>query len=174
MNSVTSISLELGCCQSTPQPPLPTTGRSPCENPRVGGEVHTGNEQVGPEPSAPPGQPNEVDSRPDARFSFANERTFLAWIRTALALVVAGLAITQLLPPFRDIPGGRRIVGVPLILLGATLAFTSYRKWAGNERALRLGQPIPYSRLPRILAVVITVAAVVAVVFVLLSHEPRL
>ena len=42
-------------------------------------------------------------TEPDARFTFANERTFLAWNRTALALVVAGLAIAQLLPPF---PGG--------------------------------------------------------------------
>ena len=50
----------------------------------------------------------------DARFSYANERTFLAWNRTALALVTAGLAVTQLLPPF-DVPGGRRMIGIPLI-----------------------------------------------------------
>jgi putative membrane protein len=35
---------------------------------------------------------------PDVRFSFANERTFLAWNRTALALIATGIAATQLLP----------------------------------------------------------------------------
>jgi putative membrane protein len=45
-------------------------------------------------------------TEPDARFTFANERTFLAWNRTAVALVVAGLAITQLLPPSPGSPAG--------------------------------------------------------------------
>jgi putative membrane protein len=138
---------------------------------REGGE---GQGRAAPQASSGVDQRSDAGSEPDARFSFANERTFLAWIRTALALVVAGLAITQLLPPFRDIPGGRRIVGVPLIVLGAVLAFTSYRKWDASERALRLRQPIPQSRIPRVLAAVITLAAVVAVIFVLLSHESRL
>ena len=48
--------------------------------------------------------------QPDVQLSFANERTFLAWERTALGLITAGLAITQLLPSF-DFPGGRRLIG---------------------------------------------------------------
>ena len=44
-------------------------------------------------------------TEPDPRFTFANERTFLAWSRTALALVVvAGLGVVQLLPPFPGVP----------------------------------------------------------------------
>ena len=53
-------------------------------------------------------------TEPDVQLSFANERTFLAWERTALGLITAGLAITQLLPSF-DFPGGRRLIGLPLI-----------------------------------------------------------
>ena len=51
----------------------------------------------------PPGKTSE-GTEPDPRFTFANERTFLAWSRTALALVVAGLGVVQLLPPFPGVP----------------------------------------------------------------------
>src|SRR3954468_12177273 len=88
----------------------------------------------------------DVGEEPDPRFSYANERTFLAWCRTALALMTAGLAITQLLPPF-DIPGGRRLIGIPLIVAGTVLAAGSLLQWARNERAMRLGRPLPRSYL---------------------------
>jgi putative membrane protein len=106
---------------------------------------------------------------PDARFTFANERTFLAWNRTALALVVAGLAIAQLLPPFPGVPFGRHLLAVPLIALGAILSVAGYSEWRRNQRALRQGQPLPRSSLPRILATSITAMAGIATVVVLLS-----
>jgi putative membrane protein len=104
-----------------------------------------------------------VGSEPDPRFSYANERTFLAWNRTSLALIAAGLAVTSLLPQF-EFTYGRRIIGVPLIVLGAILAFTSYRRWEDNERAMRLKQPLPPSRLPLVLAIGIGIASIVAAV----------
>jgi putative membrane protein len=106
---------------------------------------------------------HELGAEPDPRFSYANERTFLAWNRTALALVAAGLAATSLLPEF-SVPGGRRLIGVPMIALGALLSIISYRRWDDNERAMRLGEPLPRSRLGLILAVGIAAAAVVATV----------
>lgn len=105
-----------------------------------------------------------VGEDPDERFSFANERTFLAWNRTALALVTAGLAITQLLPSF-GIAGGRQIIGLPLIALGAVLAWLSYREWVANERALRLKEPLPPSRLPIVVSAVVMATGTVALVF---------
>src|SRR6266536_6058145 len=117
---------------------------------------------------------HDEGTEPDARFTFANERTFLAWNRTAVALVVAGLAITQLLPPFPGIPGGRHIVGVPLIVLGIILSLTSYRQWARNQRALRLGQPLPSSNLPRLLTLLVAGVAATAAVLVLVSQGPGL
>jgi putative membrane protein len=105
----------------------------------------------------------ELGPEPDVRFSYANERTFLAWNRTALALVAAGLAITSLLPEF-SVPGGRRLIGVPLIVLGAVLAVASYRRWDANERAMRTGEPLPPSHLGLVLTVGIALASLVAAV----------
>jgi putative membrane protein len=108
-------------------------------------------------------------TEPDARFTFANERTFLAWTRTALAFVVAGLAIVQLLPPFPGVPWGRHLLGVPLIVLGGVIAVVSYIQWSKNQHALRHAGPMPRSVLPQILAVTITAMAIVAAVVLLIS-----
>jgi putative membrane protein len=106
-----------------------------------------------------------VGTEPDPRFSYANERTFLAWCRTALALMTAGLAITQLLPGF-DLPGGRRLVGLPLIAAGVVLATGSLVQWVRSERAMRLGQPLPRSPLVPAVAGVVALSAGLALVLV--------
>lgn len=124
---------------------------------------------MGSDPTRPAGRgrlASEVDegTEPDARFTFANERTFLAWHRTALALVVAGLAIVQLLPPFPGVPWGRHALAIPLIVLGGVLAPASYVEWRRHQRALRRGEPMGRSILPRVLAVAITAIAIFAAV----------
>jgi len=117
-------------------------------------------------PSAgPAGQGTE----PDPRYTFANERTFLAWSRTALALVVAGLGVVQLLPPFPGVPWGRHVLGVPLIVFGAVVAVTAYLEWVRNQRAMRLRQPLPQSVMPKLLAAVVAALAVISGVVVLVS-----
>jgi inner membrane protein YidH len=133
--------------------------------------------QPGQQPVAPPGEqqpagaaPRPAEHEPDARYTFANERTFLAWIRTALALVAAGLAVIQLLPPFHGIRWGRHAIGIPLILLGGALAMLSYREWMANQRAIRRGEPLPRSWLPVVLAVTITAVGLVAAVLVVLAR----
>src|SRR3954447_1863154 len=107
--------------------------------------------------------PDEPDREIDARFSYANERTFLAWNRTALALIATGVAATQLLPKF-DVDFGRRILGLPLIALGAVLAITSYRYWRENEVAMRRGDALPRSPMPLVLSIGIGVVAIIAVI----------
>jgi putative membrane protein len=126
-----------------------------------------------PEPGASDSAPPE--SEPDARYTFANERTFLAWTRTALAFIVAGLGIVQLLPPFPGVPWGRHLLGVPLIVVGAVIALVSYGQWLRSQQALRRGEPLPRSVLPVILAVTITVMAFVSAVVLLVSAlvKPR-
>ena len=115
-------------------------------------------------------QPGDDGTEPDPRFTFANERTFLAWSRTALALVVAGLGIVQLLPPFPGVPWGRHLLGVPLMVFGAIVAVTAYREWTRSQWAMRHGQPLPRSIMPTIMAVIIALMAVTSAVVVLLSE----
>lgn len=99
----------------------------------------------------------QTGTDPDPRFTFANERTFLAWNRTALALIAAGLAAAQFLK--FNLHGLRLLIAVPLIVLGAVLAFASYVHWTDSERAMRLRRPVRYSWMPKALAWGITVVA---------------
>jgi len=114
-------------------------------------------------------QDPDAGTEPDARFTLANERTFLAWNRTALALVVAGLGIIQLLPPFPGVRYGRHLLGIPLIILGAAVSVTSYWEWRRTQAALRRREPLPRSVLPVVLATSITGIGALSAVVVLIS-----
>ena len=102
-----------------------------------------------------------MDGPPDPRFRMANERTFLAWNRTALALIGGGLAVEQFLETGRT---ARLLLGIPLIVLGAALAVASYGRWRTNEEALVRGQEVPPSRLPAFVAAAFALLAVGALV----------
>ena len=116
----------------------------------------------------PPKQVRSVGQEPDYRFTLANERTFLAWIRTALALLAGGVAVIQLVPSFA-VPGGRHILGFALIGLSIVVAVSSYRHWAESERALRLGKPLPPSVLPRTLGAGVALVSLVALILILIG-----
>jgi putative membrane protein len=107
----------------------------------------------------------DVGSSPDPRFTFANERTYRAWNRTALALIGGGLAAGQLLR--FDSRLVRLVIALPPIVLGGVLAWTSYGRWEANERAMRLREPLPATGPPRLLAASVAVVAVVVAVLVL-------
>ena len=109
----------------------------------------------------------DVGRDPDPRFTLANERTFLAWNRTALALIGGGLAAGQLLD--FDWRGARLVVALPPIALGLLLALTSYRRWEANERAMRLDEPLPGGGPPWLLSVGIAVVAVVILVVLVID-----
>ncbi|MFB9407851.1 YidH family protein [Dactylosporangium matsuzakiense] len=103
-----------------------------------------------------PDEVRSVGTTPDYRFSLANERTFLAWLRTALALIGGGLAVAQFLPEHRL----RIVIAVALLALGALVAIRAVDHWARSEKAMRTGAALPPSRFPAALALVITAGAV--------------
>ncbi|MCW6007637.1 DUF202 domain-containing protein [Micromonospora sp. CPCC 205371] len=105
---------------------------------------------------------------PDYRFSLANERTFLAWIRTGLALVAGGLAAAQFLPPL-PIAYLREGIAIALLLLGGAVAVRAVDHWARTERAMRLGRDLPASRFPAVLAILVGVGALVLVAAVVVQ-----
>ena len=91
-------------------------------------------------PAGPPASP----PHPDYRFSLANERTLLAWLRTALALVAGGVAMAQFAPDL-GISGGGPVVALGLVLAGLATAAAGHRRYVGNERAIAAGEPLPAS-----------------------------
>ncbi len=108
-----------------------------------------------------------MSDEPDYRYSLANERTYLAWVRTALALVAGGIAIRI----FVSDVGGSSLLLVAAIgstALGGVLAVTSYRHWRLVQQAMREGVDLPSQRGPLILTVGMVVLALVVTVAVLL------
>jgi len=108
-----------------------------------------------------------VGRTPDYRFSLANERTFLAWIRTGLALIAGGMACAQFLPSL-SIHHLREVIAVGLLVLGGVVALRAVDHWARTERAMRLGQELPPSKFPAVLALAVGAGAVLLIVAVLL------
>jgi putative membrane protein len=103
---------------------------------------------------------------PDYRFTLANERTFLAWIRTALALLAGGVLLHQ----FSNSLGPRWVVvalAVLLAMIGAVLSVIAYTRWRANEIAMRTGEPLPFTLLlPLLAGFSLVAAAVIAVLMV--------
>ena len=110
-----------------------------------------------------------VGSEPDPRFSFANERTFLAWIRTALGFVAAGVAVAAVAQLNNALRLEVRLAAIVLVLCGLVSGFTALAQWTRNERALRLDQPLPSSPLMPFLTAAIIGVALVSIVVVSLQ-----
>ncbi|HVL91837.1 MAG TPA: DUF202 domain-containing protein [Acidimicrobiales bacterium] len=81
-------------------------------------------------------------TEPDIRWSLANERTLLAYSRTALSLLLAGLAVVGS-HTVTDAPVWLAALGVPLIVLGAVVALAARRRFFTTEAVMRAGGPLP-------------------------------
>lgn len=98
-------------------------------------------------------------NEPDPRFSLANERTFLAWVRTALALVAGAAAIDALPLPLADTV--QNLLAAALALAGLLTVAAAWRGWARTERAMREGRSLPGNPAMIVVLSAVAVAAVV-------------
>ncbi|KXF57205.1 hypothetical protein AXA44_30885 [Rhodococcus sp. SC4] len=107
-----------------------------------------------------------TDSEPDYRFTLANERTFLAWIRTALALLAAGVAVGQLFTVTND-QSLHRVLGIVCIALATTIALGAFVRWRQVQSAMRRGDPLTSSVMARVLVGGFCAAAVACGILIL-------
>jgi putative membrane protein len=98
---------------------------------------------------------------PDYRFTLANERTFLAYLRTALALEAGGLVLAQYLHDLGT-PAVRRVVALVVLGAGLVTVVAGYLRWRANHQAIRRARPLPRTPLPLALTVVTVVVTLTA------------
>jgi putative membrane protein len=106
-------------------------------------------------------------AEPDARFTLANERTFLAWVRTALALIAGGVALEALGLGLH--PGLRFVTALLLILAGTVTALHAWIGWIRSERALRLNTPLPSAMVALPVVVVVVIVGVLVALGILFA-----
>jgi putative membrane protein len=82
-----------------------------------------------------------AEQEPDYRFTLANERTHLAYVRTALAFLAGGVALAE-----ASSAGGQRLLAAAAVLIGALIGLTAHWRWKRADRAIRAGEPLPRSR----------------------------
>ena len=102
---------------------------------------------------------------PDYRFTFANERTFLSWQRTALGLLAAAVALVQLVPELA-VPGARRLLAVGLAVLATLTSGMGLLRWQQADRAIRRGDPLPRHPSPAYLAVGLSLVGLIALALI--------
>lgn len=103
---------------------------------------------------------------PDPRFTLANERTFLAWIRTSLGLTAGAVAMEAFAGD--EIP---EVIRTPLacilLVLAGLLAIVAFRRWISIESAMRHEQPLPMPQASILLVLGIAAGAVLLIVAIL-------
>ena len=99
-------------------------------------------------------EPGRLDV--DARFLLANERTLLAWVRTALTLLAVGGGLAQ----FGDEVAGGRALALALTVVGIASAAMGGVRYARTDRALRRGELPRVGRSPYLVAVAVALVGI--------------
>ncbi|MEY0430509.1 YidH family protein [Providencia rettgeri] len=108
-----------------------------------------------------------LGNTPDYRFSLANERTFLAWIRTALAFLAGAIAIEQLFQSI-EFPWIKLTLTLLLASSSGIIAIMALYRWRQNEIAMRQDKPLQYTSFLILISLLVTVATAIALLHLLL------
>ena len=106
---------------------------------------------------------DEPGHEPDYRFSLANERTLLAWVRTSFGLAALGIPLAGGIQGV-TLPSWHREIGLGAIALSVLITPIAYRRWRRAQEAMRLGVCLPRDPLPAVLAVGVGVLFAVTLV----------
>ncbi|MEV7006410.1 DUF202 domain-containing protein [Streptosporangium sp. NPDC051022] len=108
-------------------------------------------------------------NEPDPRFTLANERTFLTWLSTSLALSAGGVAMAAVSADV-FVPWMRNALALTLVSLSALCAAMAYPRWRRVQRALRRAAPLPEPALAPLLGYGVAAVAVLAMVLILMGR----
>ena len=136
-----------------------------------------------PSPSSPPPRPVSDDKK--ATEHLANERTFLAWVRTSIAVISLGfvvakfglwlerltlLAPDQLSPRAHPHPLGWSLpIGAGMMIVGALLPLLAAWHFHRTTLQIEAGRVVPSLRLVGSVSLLVAALAAIMVVYLLLS-----
>lgn len=104
-----------------------------------------------------PSQPDEVFDE-----GLQQERTALAWDRTGMSMMVAGVMLLK--NPSSLLPLLPILVGAAVVISGAWLSLVSHLRYRKLHRVLRAEQPVPSPWLVRWVSLSTVALAIMAIV----------
>lgn len=122
---------------------------------------------------------NEPEYKPNDHL--ANERTYLAWIRTSIGIMAFGFVVvkfslfvkqigialgTQIKTPSQ---GYSAMIGIVLVAFGAISILFSYWQYRKTEKQLRTGKYVPSGVLTTFLTAIMFVISILLIIYLLQS-----
>lgn len=103
-----------------------------------------------------------VEHHPDVRFSLANERTLLAYQRTAIGLIAASVGVLH----FLRHGATSYVLTVLLLITGLIASGGGYWRYRRTARAIADDRPLEIGPVPQLMAAAMLLCVVLAAVYI--------